>query len=409
MKQVIFIQYTAEVGGSPISGLTLVDLLRNAGVDIDTVFGVAGPLQVEYERRGCVIHSIAHGQWLVGGSLIRRARRWPRELRSAFHFLRLFRRKSPDLVYVNTLMGVSAVAAARVLRVPVVWHIREQFVDVGGEMHWPFGGRPVVRALVRRLPTRIVCIAKAVQDNVLGAAPCRKVTVIPNSLDPSAFETPCDRAEARDRLGLPADGFIIGVPGTLRPVKGHEFFLDAASRLAARYPDAVFAITGDWDHPFGHDLRVKAEDLGIGEQVRFLGTVADMRPFYSACDIVCVPSRAEPFGRTVIEAFAQRRAVVATRVGGIRETVAEGETGLLVDYRDVAGLAGSLEQLREDHALGGRLADAAYCVAWEWYRTESVQQQLAEVITAATGQVFPESQEGRGVVQPEAPEEKVLR
>jgi glycosyltransferase involved in cell wall biosynthesis len=380
LHRCLFVQYTAEYSGSPISGLTVVDVLRTLGVHVDAVFGVPGPLEQDYRARGCEIHHLPHGQWLVGGSRLRRLRRWGREAKATWAFVRLFRGLRPDLVYVNTLMSVAAVIAARAAGIPAIWHVRELFEDAGGEMRWPLGGRPLVRALVRRLPTRIVCISQAVKDNVLGPALCPKARVIYNPLAASYFEHPWLTAEARSKLGLPQEAFVVGLPGTLRPVKGHEFFIDAAAQLLQTDKTYRFAISGTLDTVCAHDICRRCEDLGIAPYVHFVGELADMRLFYAACDLVCVTSRAESFGRTVIEAFAQRRAVVATRAGGIPEIVADGETGLLVYYGDEPALSSAVQRLRAAPSLRQALVNRASDCAMERYHQTVFGAQLRDLM-----------------------------
>jgi glycosyltransferase involved in cell wall biosynthesis len=376
----IFVQYTAEYSGSPISGLTVVDVLRSRGMDVDAVFGVPGPLEQDYRARGCQIHHLPHGQWLVGGSRLRRLRRWGREAKATWAFVLLFRRLRPDLVYVNTLMSVAAVIAARVAGIPAIWHVRELFEDVGGEIRWPLGGRPLVRALVRRLPARIVCISQAVKNNVLGPTHCPKAQVIYNPLAESYFEHPWSASEARAKLGLPQDAFVVGLPGTLRPVKGHEFFIDAAAQLLEDDRTYRFAISGALDSAYARDMRGRCEDLGIVPYVNFVGAIADMRLFYAACNLVCVTSRAESFGRTVIEAFAQRRPVIATRAGGIPEIVTDGETGLLVDYGDEPALGSAIRRLQESPGLRHALAERALDFARERYHQTVFGDQLRDLV-----------------------------
>src|SRR5690606_9152373 len=109
----------------------------------------------------------------------------------------------------------------------------------------------------------------------------------------------------------------------------------------------------------GQELVATVERMKLSAHVRFLGTVDQMPAFYRACDVVCIPSSSEPFGRTVIEAFATGTPVVATAVGGIPEIVAHGETGLLVTYGDKASLAEAIGQVLVDENLRGRLATAA--------------------------------------------------
>ena len=72
----------------------------------------------------------------------------------------------------------------------------------------------------------------------------------------------------------------------------------------------------------------RASKLASADRIHFVGWVEDMPAFYRACDMVCIPSRAEPFGRTAIEAFAVGTPVVATAVGGLQEIVEDERTGL---------------------------------------------------------------------------------
>jgi len=116
--------------------------------------------------------------------------------------------------------------------------------------------------------------------------------------------------------------------------------------------------------------------------------VPDMRCFYRACDLVCVPSRSESFGRTVIEAFAAGVPVVASAVGGICETVDHEATGLLVPFGDVEGLTRQLVRLLEDRPLRETLAARAQQKARACYsetvhvdRIRSVVEEVARVDT----------------------------
>jgi len=385
----LFVQYTAEVSGSTVSGHMIAKALIDSDWCVDVAFGVSGPFCCKYEEIGCTSHVVPHGQWLVGGNLWRSCRCWYREGLAMCRFIRLMRRVRPKLVYVNTIMGVAAVAAARILRIPSIWHIRELFDDVGGEMIPPsLGGRYLVRNVIRRLPDRVIAISRAVVDNIVGDRATRNVHVVPNAVASAFFEENCPQRECRTRLKVPCEGPLIGVPGTLRPVKGHAFFLDAAAIVARKCPDCNFAITGDGTSRFREELQEKVGRLAIEHRVHFVGTVPDMRCFYRACDLVCVPSRSESFGRTVIEAFAAGVPVVASAVGGICETVDHEATGLLVPFGDVEGLTRQLVRLLEDRPLRETLAARAQQKARACYsetvhvdRIRSVVEEVARVDT----------------------------
>ena len=377
-----FIQYTAEYGGSPISGLSIVELLLRSRIRVAAIFGITGPLEERYREAGCEVHRLRHGQWLAGGGRIRRLRRLSREARATWRFWILFRRLKPRIVYVNTLVSVSAVVAARALGIPVIWHIRELFEDAGGEMHLPLGGRRVVQFVVQRAPTKVVFISHAVRKNIIGGASVPHASVIYNPLSADFFERQLTPRQARQLLDLPEDAFVIGVPGTLRPVKGHQFLLDAAADVLRRHSDCHFAISGPVRDEYARGLQRRCTELGIAQNVHFLGEVKDMPTFYSACDVICVPSRGEPFGRTVIEAFAQQRPVLATRTGGIVESITDGVTGLLVDYGDVHALATGILRLKGDPNLRMTLAENGRLHALEQCHQSVFDRQLARLFVS---------------------------
>lgn len=380
----LFIQYDAQPGGSPISGLMVVKALEQAGWRVEAVFASPGPMTLQYEELGCRVHILPHGQWLGGGTTWRRVRRSGRDLKAAAGFVRLMRRLRPELVYINTLTGFAAAAAARWLRIPTVWHVRELFDDAGGEMHPPaLGGKRLARMLVSRLPERIVVNSRAVAENVLGSADHPKLTVLPNAVSDRFFEPHASPEECRRRLGLPIGVPIVGVPGTLRPVKGHPWFLEAAARVAASLPVCHFAICGEGTAAYRQELQEQVRRLGLEERVHFVGTVADMRDFYRALDLACVPSRAEPFGRVVVEAFAAGVPVVASAVGGICETIEDGVTGLLVEHGDVEGLTSAVLRLLNDAGLRECLATQARREAEDRYREQVYADRILAVVNKA--------------------------
>lgn len=339
----VFIQPTAKPSGSPTSGLMVVEALQQLGARVHVIFAQDGCMRSDYEARGCTTEILPHGQWLAGGPRHRRLRRWVRDWQAARQIARRIRQLRPSLVYVNTLTGLSGALAAKWCHVPCIWHIRELFDDVGGEMHdpWP-GGRKAVRRCLESLADRVVVISRAVWENVLGSSCAGKTVLIPNAVEDRFFELTLTREEARCQLGLPIERPIVGVPGTLRPVKGHEFFLEALPGVVASVPSVLAAITGDGDPAYRQKLLDLVAANHLNEHVVFLGTVPDMAVFYRACDVICIPSRSESFGRTAIEAMAVGTPVVATRVGGLGEIINDGETGLLVEYGDKLQLIYSL-------------------------------------------------------------------
>lgn len=379
--RVLFVQHCANRTGSTISGRLVVDGFRRAGWDVEVAFGFDGPMIAEYERLGCRTHVVPHKNWLRARGFVRPLRHILAERRTASAFVRLMRDVRPDVVYVNSLVSLAGALAAHRLGLPCVWHLRELFDDVGGEMRIPrCGGRGLVRRVLTRLSTRRVAISRAVQDNILGIPEVPGTEIVPNAVADEFFELTDDVASCRRRFDLPSEVPIVGVPGTLRPMKGHSFFLDAAAIVAKLRPDVVFAITGVGEPAYTASLHRQAEELGINTQVRFLGTVTDMPRFYRACELVCVPSVAEPFGRTVIEAMAVGTPVVATAVGGMRETIDSGVTGLLVKFGDSESLSRAICEVLGNPRLSSQLRMGGLRAAQADYAARLYQERLICVV-----------------------------
>ena len=148
--------------------------------------------------------------------------------------------------------------------------------------------------------------------------------------------------------------------GRLIAEKGIDLAVAAFASLTTRFPEARLTIAGDG--PEREALQRQAAGLGIADRVELLGWVSPERipALIAAASVVVVPSRwQEAFGLVAIETAWQGRPIVATRVGGLPEPVAHGETGFVVEPEDSAALAHALARLLEDPQLAARMGDAA--------------------------------------------------
>ena len=163
----------------------------------------------------------------------------------------------------------------------------------------------------------------------------RTVRVLRNGIDLTRFDPPTERRE----------GPVV-VVARLSPEKDIDTLLQAAS-LAVR-EDASFRLEIAGDGPCMADLQRTTADLGLHDCVRFLGQVREVPALLARAGLFVLPSLTEGVSLTLLEAMASGLAVVATRVGGNPEVVADGETGLLVPPRDPRALAAALLRLRRD-------------------------------------------------------------
>ncbi len=191
----------------------------------------------------------------------------------------------------------------------------------------------------------------------LGHDPDR-VTVIHNGLAPEAFEVPTEARKARLRAELSLDDGEPVVLGVMRftAEKRPLAFVEAVARLAERRPDARALLVGDG--PMADEVRAAVAEKGVEGRLQLLGARYDVRDLLAISRLAVVPSAFEGHPNVPLEAQAQGIPVVATRVGGVPETVIEGETALLVDAGDDAGLAACCAALLDDPARWRRFSEA---------------------------------------------------
>lgn len=185
--------------------------------------------------------------------------------------------------------------------------------------------------------------------------PAQKIHVIPNGVDVEQFRLrPVNRA-LRQALDLEVDAPVAGIVAALRPEKNHQMFLRVAAAVHERLPAARFLVVGDG--PERSRLESLAQSLGIAGAVRFLGTRRDVPEILSLVDVVLLTSHNEAKPLCLLEALACEKPVVATQVGSVAETIADGQTGYLVAPNDWSSMAGRVLKLfgnRQHAATLGR-------------------------------------------------------
>jgi D-inositol-3-phosphate glycosyltransferase len=188
------------------------------------------------------------------------------------------------------------------------------------------------------------------------------IAVIPGGVDLGRFR-PMDQAASRAALGLSDAGRVLLFVGRIQRLKGLEVLFRAFALLGL---DARLLVVGGLpssSHEAREIFRLEqlAGRLGISERVSFAGAVSHERlpEYYAAADVTVMPSSYESFGLVAVESLACGRPVVATRVGGLRTIVRDGETGLLVPWRDPALFAEALGRVLSDDALRAHLGSAA--------------------------------------------------
>jgi len=155
-----------------------------------------------------------------------------------------------------------------------------------------------------------------------------------------------DRAE----FETPEDATLLLAMGRLHPVKAYDILLESMALL----PDSFYLwIAGDG--PLKGELMAMMENLGLADRVRFLGWRTDRQALQKTCDVCVFPSRYESFGIVMLEAWSQRRPLVAARAAGPAATITHEKDGLLVPIDDAEALAAAIRRIVDDPELAKRL------------------------------------------------------
>lgn len=208
----------------------------------------------------------------------------------------------------------------------------------------------------------------AIRDYIVRSGwPKDNAWYLPNFVDGTAMPP-----VPRRSLDTPEDAPLLLALGRLHANKGFDVLLPALQRL----PDAVLWLGGEG--PEEATLKRLAEELGVAGRVRFLGWRRDVPALLAAADVFVCPSRHEPLGNVVLEAWAQRVPVVATAAAGPAALIEDRRNGLLVPVEDAVSLARAIATVLSDAAFAQEIAEAGHAAYSAGYTEPSVVAQYRE-------------------------------
>jgi glycosyltransferase involved in cell wall biosynthesis len=209
--------------------------------------------------------------------------------------------------------------------------------------------------LLVALSDRVVAVSRAAASRSGAVRTSPKTRVVPTGLHPIEF---LPRHEARARLGLPPDAFVLGVVGRVEADKGRDDALASLPVVRRTAPGALLVFVGpvDRDEPWSRTLTLRAASSGMSGAVRLAGPIDEAARHLKAFDVLLHPSRHEALPRVVLEAQFAEVPVVAAAVGGVPEIIDSGTNGLLVAPRDPEALGRAAASLALQPETGRRMA-----------------------------------------------------
>ena len=183
-----------------------------------------------------------------------------------------------------------------------------------------------------------------------------RISLVPNAVGPGRAAQG-ERETTRRELGLGRADQVIGTVGRLEPAKGLHYLLQAMEVLVPKWPHIKCVIVGDGR--LAPQLREFAASRGLGAHVVFTGFRSDIPRLLEAFDVFALSSVTEGIPIALLEAGRCARPIVASRVGGVPEVICHGQSGLLVEAGDVAGLATAIDTLLRQEPLAQLLGRQA--------------------------------------------------
>lgn len=353
----------AEIGGGQKVFLSFVKDLHQRGIRCSVVLP-DGPLVEEVRPFAASVHVVNL-----------------RSLASVWQIARLIRQQRPSVINTHlTKCGVLFALAN-------LWSRRPLFCTLfNAALHealTPLARRvyPALYWCLGRLSDGVIVNSEQNKRHLVETTgiPASRIKVIYSGIDIEEF---VERAHPRGEDAV----FTIGAVGRLATEKGHEFLVRAMAQL--RDVPCVCLIAGDG--PLRSELEQLAGREGVADRVRFLGFQSNVASVMSDMDVVVMPSLDETFGLTIVEAFALKKLVIASNVGGIPELVRDGDTGLLVPARDAGAIARTIEFAASHPADATRMGRAGHALALQQFTVTAMArhtidyfaQQTSEVVTS---------------------------
>lgn len=329
-----------HIGGGNSSMFTLWDGIQKIGVVPVVVYPRSDALRAEIEARGLEAQPLDSSKLEISHPI--------ETFRSICQYDKIVRRVSPDLIHANSLDTARLFSIpARLHGIPLVCHIR--YGASSGYVRWVFRWLPKPRLFVFNSHA----LREQMEPVVCATASRSRIAVVYNAVDTNRFMPHARESEGPRRVAIVAN---------LLPVKDHETFLRMASVLVKRMGKEIEFFVIGADIITGGRIPILqrlASELGIDKNVIFLGYRRNVHELLVKVDVLVCSSTVEPFGRSLIEAMAVGRPVVATRVGGVPEVVTDGVTGFLVDAGDYVSMAVAVERLLTCEDLWNKMARAA--------------------------------------------------
>lgn len=299
------------------------------------------------------------------------------------------RRIKPDIVHLHSshahnvggmaasLARVPAVVLSRRMDTPItLWHHKLKY-KVGYDA--------------------VIAISKGVKRAlVVAGVKEKKIAVVRSAIEDHWWTVPGNRDAVRRELGYQDGDVVVAVIAAIEPRKGQALLIQGLPQILASTPNVKVLLAGKDD--ISQSEKALVQELGLEGKVMFAGFRSDIKDVIAAADIIAAPSYLEGLGVSIMEAMACGKPIVASNVGGIPESVVDGETGLLVEPGDAEALANAIVALANDENRRAEMGRKGQLRAQEDFSIDSLINDTLAVYCQLLRLPVPEKEKAASTV-----------
>ncbi|MCH7407956.1 glycosyltransferase family 4 protein [Belliella sp. DSM 111904] len=347
-KRILMLHSSSDLYGASKIFLISIQALKKHGFEIDVVLSEDGPLVTEIKKEAINVHiqklGILRRKYFNIKGLINRAS----TLYEAHSFLgKIIESRKIDIIYSNTSAVLVGGWVAKKHNLPHVTHLHEIIAS-------PSWLKGFLGKVINKHSNLVIAVSKAVKDSWSDKIEPKKINLLYNGIP----HQPYHEITSKINQDLPKESegkILIGMIARVNHWKGQHYFIEIAEQLSKTKSGLHFIIVGDafpgTEH-FVDSLLRKISRSGIKEKISYLGYRTDIPEILNTLDIFILPSiLPDPLPTTVLEAMAAGKPVIATNIGGAREMVIDGDTGLLIPFDNAEVAAKAMLQLIENPEL----------------------------------------------------------
>ncbi|QIR37809.1 glycosyltransferase family 4 protein [Tolypothrix sp. PCC 7910] len=387
--RVAFITHFPNLYGANRSLLNLIDGLKPYGIVPYIIAPFEGQLTDKLNILN-IEYAVVPIQWWADefkGTLIDRAYQiasfYPKAFKRLYRNFQLIpklekilREWNINVVYTNSSATPVGALVAEKLKIPHVWHLRE-FLDKDYNIYLDWG--KALSSLFIQKSNAKIAISRAIASHFFSEHTTENLHIVYNGI---ASSVELKRLYEMGITSLSLDRpFTFALVGLIHPNKGQDVAIKALSKITPDFPQVRLLIVGDGSSDYLSQLKKLAENLGVSNQVEFLGYLEDAYKAYLDSDAILMCSKNEGMGRVTVEAMSVCRPVIGYDNAGTSEIIQHEKTGLL--YRgNHEMLAACMSRLIENPDWAKQLGINSWHKVIEEYSTETYSKKIYEILVS---------------------------